>query len=255
MWKKKNVSSFLTSLRSLVWFFVVVVVHSFWGIHFTFVFFFFFFNRQHVHKGHRVNCQWSKQLQTSYQSHRSQKNLLQILEMYFLIKLSLQEASVLLSSSFIHITAVFPPVALSTISHPQPMPILQNPTQAHVHLLNHLWLLHFSDKNSSMAFHLSQDQFQPTQHGSNSCAGPAPRPPPQLFLLSPTWPPPSGLTELLTIPLVHQVPCLHTCSFPNSHLFILNFSAQNLSNPYSLCFWCLPWHIEYHICTMRKVLS
>ena len=142
-----------------------------------------------MHKGHRVKCQWSKQLQASDQSHRSQKNLLQILEMYFLIfVVPSRDLSALLLLFYPYYSSISSSGSVCNLSSPANvssyLSIIQNPTQVHIHFLNHRWLLHSSDKNSPMAFYLSQDQFQPTQHGSNSCAGTGPRSPPQLFLLS-----------------------------------------------------------------------
>lgn len=73
-------------------------------------------------------------------------------------------------------TCSFPSGALSTISHPPtqcPTPPFYppQPTQVQVHSLNHFWLSHSSDKNSTA---VSQDQFQTTQHDSNTLQNLAP---------------------------------------------------------------------------------
>lgn len=109
--------------------------------------------------------------------HGSQKKLFQILGTHFLlfIFLSMGLNSILLPLNLDYSSISYSGPGPSLPSPPNILShcfIFHNPTQLQIHSLHHLCLLHFSDKSLAVASRHTQDQFQTTQHASNSCAGP-----------------------------------------------------------------------------------
>lgn len=175
----------------------------------------------------------------------------------------LPSASIPLSSLLTWIIAVSPIVSQFPVSHPHLRlypALLSSTTPPDYKYTPYTISDYFISliKVWPVASHHTQDQFQTTQHGSNSCAGPTQAASP-LCLLSATWLPHSSLnySPLLKSTMFHVL--THTVSLIHTY-FSLNIQPKgpppaSIAWPSPLPLVLMsPWCPEYHICTSRKAL-